>query len=236
MMGRMFRSELLKIKRKGLWLLTVLGPFGVVAMQMVNYGLRKDYLFSQNDDRWGYYLANVSTFTPLALVLGIVILTSFTASVEEETGAWKSVAALPAPRSTLFLAKFLVPAMLLMVSSVLLALFTLAYGLTLDLGDQVPWIDLLVCSLLPYFAALPILALQYWLAVVTRHQGATVSAGVLGFLLTFNAYYLPDWLIWRWPFLVSRGDRPETMALAGLVVGAGLLALGTGHFARRDVN
>lgn len=234
MMGRLFRAELLKIKRKGLWFLTVLGPFGVVALQMVNYGVRKDYLFSLHEDRWGYYLLNVSTFTPLALVLGIVILTSFMASIEEETGAWKQTAALPAPKQTLFLAKFLVPALLLFVSSLLLAVFTLAYGLWLPLGRAVPWLDLLKHSLLPYFAALPILAVQYWLAVVSRHQGAVVSAGVLGFLLTYNAFYLPDWLIWRWPFLVGEGQFAWP-SLLGMTVGVLLLLGGMGHFTRKDV-
>lgn len=234
MMGRLFRAELLKIKRKGLWFLTVLGPFGVVALQMVNYGVRKDYLFSQSDDRWGYYLLNVSSFTPLALVLGIIILTSFMASIEEETGAWKQAAVLPASKQILFLAKFLVPALLLFVSSLLLAAFTLAYGLWLQLGETIPWAGLLKHSLLPYFAAWPILAVQYWLAVISRHQGAVVSAGVLGFLLTYNAFYLPDWLIWRWPLLVGEGQFAWP-PLLGLAVGALLLLVGMAHFNRKDV-
>lgn len=236
MTGRLFRAELRKIRRKGLWFLAVLGPFGVVALQMVNYGVRKDYLFAQSEDRWGDYLANVGSFTPLALVLGIVILTSFIASIEGETGAWKAYASLPAARGPLFVAKGLVPAALLLLSSVLLAVFTLAHGLTLGLGDRVPWGDLLARSLLPYFAALPILALQYWLAVAIRHQGIVISAGVLSFLLVTNAHLLPDWAVWRWPHLVTAGERPGMMALCGLAAGLPLLAAGAGHFARKDVS
>jgi len=235
MMARLFRCELLKIKRKGLWLLTVLGPFGVVALQMVNYGMRKAYLFAQSEDRWGYYLHNVGAFTPLALVLGIVILTSFVAFVEEETGAWKSMAALPAPKGALFLAKFFVPAMLLMVSSILLARFTGAHGMTLELGQRVPWGDLLARSLLPYFAAFPILALQSWVSAVARHQGTAITVGVMGFFLTYNSHHLPDWIIWRWPMMASLGDRAEMSALLGLAVGAALLVAGMRHFARKDV-
>jgi len=235
MTGRLFRAELLKIKGKGLWLLTVLGPLGVVGLQAVNYGVRKDHLFAQSDDRWGDYLANVASFTPLALVLGIVILTSFMAFIEEETGAWKTVAALPAPKSLLFLAKFLVPAMLLMIASGLLVLFTLAHGLFLDPGGRVPWADLLIRSLLPVCAALPILALQYWLAVVSRHQGVAVTIGVLGFLLTYNAHMVPDWMPWRWPALAAAGDGAPA-AIMGVVFGIALFAAGMWHFSRKDVS
>ena len=36
MMGKLLTADFLKIKRKGLWLLTLIGPLGVVALQMVN--------------------------------------------------------------------------------------------------------------------------------------------------------------------------------------------------------
>jgi hypothetical protein len=235
MTARLFRAELLKIKGKGLWLLAVLGPLGVVGLQAVNCGVRKDYLFAQSDDRWGYYLLNVASFTPLALVLGIVILTSFMAFIEEETGAWKTAAALPVPKSRLFLAKALVPMTLLLLSSGLLALFTLAHGMLLKLGGPVPWSDLTARSLLPFFAALPILALQYWLSVASRHQGVAVTAGVLGFLLTYNAHSLPDWLIWKWPVIAGSGDGAARAALAGMAAGLALIAAGMGHFSRKDV-
>src|SRR5699024_11640888 len=87
--------DFLKMKHKGFWLLTVLGRFGMIALQIVNYGVRKDYLLEQSNDDWAYYILNVSAFTPLAIVLGITILTSFISSIENETSAWKQLIALP---------------------------------------------------------------------------------------------------------------------------------------------
>lgn len=113
MMGKLLTADFLKIKRKGLWLLTLIGPFGVVALQMVNYGVRKDYLLQQSEDDWGYYLLNVHSFTPLAIVLGIAILTSFIASIENETNAWKQLIALPVSKLTVYLSKFTLLAILL---------------------------------------------------------------------------------------------------------------------------
>lgn len=94
-MMTLMQAEFAKIKRKGFLILSFLGGFGVVALQMVNYGVRKEWLMEQNQDHWGYYLMNVQGFIPLAIVLGSVILAVQIAGVEEETNAWKQQLALP---------------------------------------------------------------------------------------------------------------------------------------------
>jgi hypothetical protein len=235
MIGRLWKAECLKIRRKGFWFLAVLGPFGVVALQAVNYGLRKDYLLAQSEDDWGYYLANVGAFTPLALVLGIAILTSFLASIENETNAWKQLMALPVSKAGVYLAKFAVLACLLLVSSALLAGFALAHGLFLDLGGAVPYGDLFRRSFYPFFAALPILALQLWAATVSQNQATPITVGVLGVILTLTAHDLPDWMIWKWPTLRNGWDEPLFSALLGIAAGSLLVLAGMADFARRDV-
>jgi lantibiotic transport system permease protein len=235
MIGKILGTDFLKIKRKGFWLLTFLGPFGVVFLQMVNYGIRKDYLLKQSEDDWGYYLVNVSAFTPLALVLGIAILTSFISSVENETNAWKQLLALPVSKMSVYLSKFTVLAILLFISSFLLMVLTLIYGIFLDLGTEIPFIDLLKYSFYPYFAALPILALQLWLATVSQNQGIPITAGILGTILTYSAYYLPDWMIWKWPTLKNEWNEPIFNVLLGIGVGFLLYIVGMIDFTRRDV-
>ncbi|SFD68825.1 hypothetical protein SAMN05216238_103161 [Lentibacillus persicus] len=235
MIGRLLKSDFLKIKRKGVWLLTLIGPLGVVCLQMVNYSLRKDYLLQQSDNDWHFYLLNVHAFTPLALVLGIVILTSLIASVENETNAWKQLIALPVSKMAVYLSKFTVLIVLLLTSSVLLLIFTLGYGLYLNLGDSVPYTSLIKFSLYPFAASLPVLALHLWIALVSRHQGIPVTAGVIGVILTYMGYSLPDWLIWKWPALMNDWANPDIVVQLG--IGVGLLVYLTGmlHFVRKDV-
>ncbi|HBJ02799.1 MAG TPA: permease, partial [Lysinibacillus sp.] len=120
MMGKLLTADFLKIKRKGLWFLTLLGPVGVVALQMVNYGVRKDYLLQQSEDDWGYFLQNIHSFTPLAVVLGIAILTSFMVSIENETNAWKQLIALPVSKLSVYLYKFTALTILLFLPPTLL--------------------------------------------------------------------------------------------------------------------
>lgn len=235
MIGKLLAAEFLKIKRKGFWFLTFLGPFGVVALQMVNYGVRKDWLLQQSEDDWGYYLANAGSFTPLALVLGIAILTSFTASIENETNAWKQLIALPVSKMSVYLAKFTVLASLLFVSSSLLAVFTLVYGLFLDLGEHIPYLDLLKSSYYPYFAAIPVLALQLWIATVSRNQGIPITTGIFGVIFAYSTYVLPDWMIWKWPSLMNEWDEPLINVMLGIGVGCVLYVAGMLDFTRRDV-
>ncbi|MEN2767435.1 ABC transporter permease [Ornithinibacillus xuwenensis] len=234
MMKNLLAAECLKIRRKGIWFLTFLGPFGVVALQMVNYGVRKDYLLQQSEDDWGYYLQNISTFTPFALILGIVILTSFMASIENETNAWKQLVALPVSKLEVYLSKYTVLTFLLLISTCLLTVFTLAYGVFLDLGE-IPYVELWKNSFYPFVAALPVLGLQLWISCVSQNQGLPITIGVIGVILSFMAYSLPDWLIWKWPSLINQWDEPLINVGLGLGVGVILYIAGTVDFIRRDV-
>lgn len=235
MMGKLLASDFLKIRRKGLWFLTALGPVGVVALQTVNYGIRKDYLLQQSDDDWGYYLGNVHAFTPLALILGIAILTSFMASIENETNAWKQLIALPVSKMTVYLSKFTVLTILLFVSSSLLMVSALAYGLFLNLGDDIPYMELVKSSYYPFLASLPVLALQLWIATVSQNQAIPITAGVFGVIFAFSAYNLPDWMIWKWPSLMNEWNEPIINVALGLAVGALIYIVGMIDFTRRDV-
>lgn len=235
MIGKLLRADYLKIKRKGLWFLSFLGPFGVIALQMVNYGVRKDYLLNQSDDDWGYFLEYVHSFTPLALVLGIAILTSFMASIENETNAWKQLISLPVSKMSVYLSKFMVLGSLLFVSSLLLGVFSLGYGTLLNLGDQIPYLELLKYSFYPYLAALPVLALQLWISSVSQNQGIPITTGVLGVIFAYSAFILPDWMIWKWPSLMNEWDEPLINVMLGIGVGTLLYIVGMLDFTRRDV-
>ncbi|KOP80957.1 permease [Lysinibacillus sp. FJAT-14745] len=235
MIGKLLTSDFLKIKRKGFWFLTALGPIGVVAMQMVNYGVRKDYLLEQSEDDWGFYLLNVHSFTPLAIVLGIAILTSFMASIENETNAWKQLIALPVSKLTVYLSKFTVLAILLFMSSTILMLLSMAYGVFLDLGDSIPYAEIAKLAYYPFFASLPILALQLWIASVCHNQGIPITVGIFGVIFAYSSFVLPDWMIWKWPSLMNQWDEPVINVMLGVSVGILLYIIGMIDFARRDV-
>lgn len=234
MIGKLLKSDFLKIRRKVMYFLSFLGAFGVVALQMVNYGVRYEWLLQQSENDWMYYLRNVSNFTPFAIILGIAILTSFMASIENETNSWKQLLALPVSKMSVYLSKFTVLAVLLFISSILLWIFTLLFGLFLDLGDDIPMIALLEQSFYPLFASLPILALQLWIATVSKNQGFPITLGIIGVILSFSAYNLPDWLIWKWPTLMNEFGDPLMNVWLGIGFGLLLYLVGMFDFIRRD--
>ncbi|WP_042148639.1 ABC transporter permease [Paucisalibacillus sp. EB02] len=235
MIGKLIRTDFMKIRRKGIWFLAILGPFGVVALQMVNYGLRKDWFIQQDTFSWFYYVRNVSAFTPFALILGIVILASFMASIENETNAWKQLIALPVSKWSVYLSKYTTIGLLLVFATCLLTVFSLGFGVLLGLGGEIPYLDLIRYCFYPLFAALPILGLQLWIALVFQNQGFPITIGVFGVIMSYMAYFLPDWLIWKWPSLDNQWDEPLLNVCMGLVVGLGIYLFGMLDFIRRDV-
>lgn len=235
MMGRQIRAEFLKLKRKGFWLLTFLLPFGIVALQMVNYGFRKEYLLQQSEDDWAFYLSHVSQFTPLALILGISILTSYLSSLEDETSSWKQVFSLPVSRASVYLAKSTVLILLLALSSLLLIGFTLGYGIFLDLGDPIPYLEVIKESIYPYLAAIPIFTIQLWLAVICRNQAFPITVGILGAILSNASFFLSDWVLWKWPSLENEWNQPGISVMLGLGVGWLIYLACMLDFVRRDV-
>ena len=235
MIGRQVRAEFLKLKRKGFWLWAILLPFGIVAMQMVNYGFRKEYLLQQSEDDWAYYLANVSNFTPMALILGIVVITSYLSSIEDEHDSWKQVLSLPVSKTVVYLAKSIVLVLLLALSSLLLSIFTWAYGLVLDLGDTIPYSELIKKSSYPYVAAFPIFAIQLWLAVISKNQALPLTVGIVGVILANASDFLPDWAIWKWPSLQNEWNQPGINVMLGFGVGCLMYVISILDFVRRDV-
>ena len=105
----------------------------------------------------------------------------------------------------------------------------------LDLGDQIPYLELLKSSYYPYFAAFPILALQLWIATVSQNQGIPMTTGILGVIFAYSAYMLPDWMIWKWPSLMNEWDEPLINVMLGIGVGILLYIVGMLDFTRRDV-
>jgi hypothetical protein len=234
MIGRVLAADFLKIRRKMIWGLVFLGPFGVVALQAVNFGLRYDYLTKQYaSDLWGGLLGNMQFLSVPALLLGITLVTSMIAGIEHQMNAWKQLLALPVSRKTVFTAKFLLCLLLLFVSCTLLAGGAMILGWGLGFGTEFPFGKITMLSFSPLIAAFPVLAVQLWLSITMRNQAIPLTAGILGTVLTLFGPVLPDWVIWKWPLL--QGDDAGDYVRLGAGLGVALLAAGLVDFTRRDV-
>lgn len=237
MIGRVLAADFLKIRRTMVWFLVFLGPVGVIALQACNFGLRYDYLTQEYaDNLWRGLIMNVQFLATPALLLGITILTSMIAGYEHQLNSWKQLLALPVSRSSVFLSKFLLNSLLLLLSCLALGVGTIILGGLLKFGWSFPLPEVLRLSFYPFLAGLPILALQLWLSVVMKNQAIPLTVGILGTVICLVGYRLPDWLFWKWPIQLVDPEKINQTIMAGIVTGAILLLWGLFDFTRRDVN
>ncbi|WP_419890882.1 ABC transporter permease [Paenibacillus xylanexedens] len=237
MTGRALSSDWLKIRGKGIWFLVFLAPLGLTAMQALNFGLRLDYLKEQYaDNLWGGLLSNVVVFVPLSLMLGATILSSMIANVEHEQGSWKQLLAMPISRPAVYLAKFLLACVLLVISCLLLTAGIVGLGLILGFhASEIPWMQAIKLGLLPLAGALPVLSLELWLTMVNKNQALPVTLGIVlaitgMFALSISPNFPLAWAQMAW-------NGPNSYLYAGMGAGLGILILllGMVHFSRKDV-
>lgn len=237
MTGRALSSDWLKIRGKGIWFLVFLAPIGLTAMQALNFGLRLDYLKEQYaGNLWEGLLGNMVVFVPLALMLGATILSSMIANVEHEQGSWKQLLALPISRSAVYLAKFLLACVLLIISCLLLTVGTVGLGLVLGFdAGEIPWTQAIKLGLLPLAGALPVLALELWLTMVAKNQALPVTLGIILAVMGLFSLSLSPLFPLAWAQMAWTGPNP--LMYAGMGAGLGLLIMFVGmlHFSRKDV-
>ncbi|QWU16605.1 ABC transporter permease [Paenibacillus sophorae] len=238
MMSRLLAADWLKIRGKGLWLLVLVGPLGVTALQALNFGLRFDYMKQRYaGDLWGGLLDNTVQFVPVALFLGGTLVCSLMSNIEHQTSAWKQLLALPVSRIAVFASKLLLCLLLLAVSCLLLSGFVTALGLIFGFGaSEIPVYDILRIGFLSCAAVMPFIALQLWLSLAFRNQALPVSIGVICAIVSPFTTTLSEWLPINWPYLAWSGPHRLYFAGAGLALGLLVLLPGAAHFARKDVS
>jgi lantibiotic transport system permease protein len=233
-MVHLLQADLLKAKRKWFWLLIFLGPFGVIALQMVNYGVRYDYLMRQEPDEWMGLIKNINMFVSPALLFGMTILASLMAHIEHQHSSWKQLLSLPIRRRDVFVSKFVVVFLMLAISCLLLLIGTILFGICLHFGSDFSFSVIFKNSFFPLFAGLPVLALQIWLSITMQNQAFPLTIGIFGAIFSTYSYSAPDWVFWKWPLLYGQWE-PTWFVAAGVMLGATIFVTGMVDFQRRDV-
>jgi lantibiotic transport system permease protein len=229
-------SDFIKIKRKLIWFLIFLGPFGVVALEAVNFGLRYDYLtkvYEQNV--WMGLIEEASYLAIPALMLGLTLIASMISNIEHQTNAWKQLLALPVSKLQVFTGKFILTAILLFVSSTFLIVGVIALGIFLKFGVDIPMLPLLKMAYFPYLAAMPFIAVQIWLSITMKNQAIPLVIGIVGTILSLMSFRFPDWMPWKWPSLQNSWEDPMYSVLFGIASGLAIYLIGLIDFARKDV-
>lgn len=234
MMWRILLAEGMKLKRI-CWWLPVVQAVSLTMMTALEW-----YLYFRQGPGGVYAgFAVMYMFLSFVMLLGTTLLASIISGIEHDTRTWKQLLAMPVPRSFVYFAKVAWVALLQALTSLLIVAGMTAIWL-LYTSEPVPWDLMLKQPLYVFVALLPVLAIQLWLSTRLANQALPLAAGIFGsiaslFLARTELSFLKA-LPWAYPALSSPLLSGHLVwVMAGLVVGALIIAAGSADFARREV-
>jgi hypothetical protein len=221
-----FQSEWLKIKRSLAFWMVIIGGFFtpsiIIIARLVRYTSLQEIYSSQNfwNALWKSSWESVAVFF---LPLGAILSTSLIAQLEYKNNTWKQLHTLPINYTTIFFSK-------LAVILILMAQFLVLFNIGIYLAGIIPY--LLVSgtpypaqplpyqifaqeNLLYFVDALPIVALQYLIAL--RFKNFLVPVG-LGFVFWVGALGALSWkfgylIPYTYPMYYYLKDAEKTRAI-----------------------
>lgn len=153
-LGRVLSAETVKLSKRYVWLLTLVSPVFAILIGM---------LASTEGEKmsWDFLLSVMGAMhSMLFLPLLSGLFTAMLCRYEHYSGGWKQLLALPVSRSSVYLSKFIVAAVLLAAVQVLFLLCLLGVGWWREAGGPLPWELLLPRIIGGWLATLPLAALQ----------------------------------------------------------------------------
>lgn len=229
-------AEILKIKRTlALWL-AFITPLSIVGLMFAATLSSQRDVESPDVNGWdGFTRLIFLLWGLLMLPLFITLETALLSELESAEKHWKHLFALPIPRSVLYIAKLLVGAGLIALSTIVLWGGTLLAGYSLrwlkpGFGFEVsiPWFETLQTALLTYLAAWFILAFHTWLSL--RWRSFTLSVGfgmiatVIGVFFTISSERLASFYPWMFPSMAMGNDVLIVLQVVILGILGGIIA------------
>ncbi len=247
--GRALYAEVLKLKGTLALRLTLIAPLVVVALVTLQWLLQRNSPVGKDatpESVWVDYTgAIVGIFTFLMLPLYITLQSALLAQLEHQDRQWKHLLALPLPRSSFYLAKLVVLALLVLLSMLLLALALIPLGgQLLQLRASIPfggWPD--VGALLQrlgevYLCTSLLIALQTFIALRWKSFTVAVSIGmsatVMGFIIGQSPEFGP-WFPWTMPMQpLTKHPAPEIVMLVSSIAALMVTVAAAVEFSRRE--
>ncbi|HEY0728231.1 MAG TPA: ABC transporter permease [Pyrinomonadaceae bacterium] len=241
---RALHAELLKLKRTLAFRVIFVLPFFVALLQF--FVIWRTKKFAAGFDLWQTHPEN--SFQIWAIFMMPLLITLETAllnGIEHSDKQWKHLFALPVPRRSIYLAKFIVALGLILVSTMVLALLTVIVGVVAvslkpelaAITGPIPYFTIAKQATLVWLAGWFITAIHTWISMRWAGFAIALGAGIGGtFFALFAAsaslgkYY--PWLLPMNLFLEGRFTTALVLGIGGGVVAA---LLGCFEFVRRDV-
>lgn len=246
---RALSAEILKTRRTLAFWMTLVTPAVVAILQLLillralgNYG-------GEGVDAWRATSTNVfSLWSLLALPLFVTLETALLGQSEHGEKHWKHLFALPIPRWTIYAAKWLTGALLLLLAQAALIGLNIGAGLLMrllkpEMGFDAPiplgWMALIMGRV--YLISLLIHSIHTWVALHFRSFTVAVGVGMaaaVANIILINAEEGPR--LFPWALVVNALPAMENPQLGyalavGIAGGLVLAFIGGWEVTRRDV-
>jgi hypothetical protein len=247
-LSRAISAEILKIKRTlALWL-AFITPLAIVGLMFV-----ASLLQQRNTDpdvnAWDGFSQLIFLFWSLLMLpLFVTLETALLSELESTEKHWKHLFALPIPRSVLYIAKLLVGAGLIALSTMVLWGGILVAGTSLrwlkpgiGFDFSIPWFETLQTAFLTYLAAWLIMALHTWISLRWRSFTLSVGVGmiatVIGVFITVGSEKWARFYPWMLPSMAMGNDSHIVLQvlMLGIIGGIVVTIAGCWDMIRQDV-
>ncbi len=202
---KVLASERLKLSRSMIWLLVPLSPAIALLVGMLSSfdevpaELHFPFLLSA--------MAMLHAMFFLPILTGI--FSSFICRYEHGGGGWKSLLSLPVSRSGLYMAKFLIVALLLAITQLLFLAALWIASVARGVEGGISWELLLPSVIGGWVACLPLAALQLWVSIGWSSFAAPLAINVMFTLpnmLIVNSAKFGPYYPWAQPMLAMVKD------------------------------
>ncbi|WP_341302485.1 ABC transporter permease [Lysinibacillus sp. FSL H8-0500] len=193
------QSEWFKLRKSKITTILPVGP--LVALII---GISIDLQMEDGLTKWFFAIAFMNfTYALLFLPLITGVLAGSICRYEHQAGGWKQLLALPLSRGKIFIAKYVLLILLVLVIQVLYlaAIYTVGTvrGFTAPFPLEIIWKSILG----GWIATFPLIALQLWLSVAFKSFAAPFAINViftLPTILAINSEKIAPYYPWAQPF------------------------------------
>lgn len=239
-MFRVCITEWKKLRSSSIWIPVIIAPLltFLIGVLIARHGGGMHSWLS-------IYSATTFVYAILFLPMLVGILASLCCRSEHLAGGWKQLLALPVNRSTVYTIKLLFVLIFLALAQLLVLLGVLLNGFLLfHIQTAIPWGAFAKDFIGGWFAAIPLAALQIWVATWWKSFGAPFALNIIltipGIAVAHSHTYGPIYP-WTQPMLamlnVNHGSllNVTTETLLTIVIsGIVFIAVGLLHFTKRD--
>ena len=240
---RALHAELLKLKRTLAFRVIFVLPFLVALLQF--FIVLRTKKFPQGFKLWETIgTSSLQIWAVFMMPLLIALVTALLNGIEHSDKQWKHLFALPVPRSSIYLSKFVVAQGLMFISTFVLGLLVVVVGVAstylkpeLANAEPVPFLWIARQTACVWLASWLIIAIHTWISMRWAGFPIALGAGIGGtfFALFAASASLGKYYPWLLPMNIFIEGRFTTALVLGISGGVVAALLGCFEFVRRDV-